>query len=202
MRPSSRRKIEAILAAARCEFFTHGLGEATIEAIARRANVSKVTIYNQFGGKDALFSQVIQSEFQRMRAKISAKSSDQASLRGKICTLGEVMLAIITNPDVVNFERVLAAESGRDPKIGARFLASGPHAMRSALVDLLTEAAESGELEIDDPQIAAEQLAAMIRGFLDVELRLGQSPDVSEDIRTKRVASAVDTFLRAYAKLA
>ena len=153
-----------------------------------------------YGGKGALFSQVVQSEFQRMRAEIAAKRSDQASLRGRICTFGEVMLAIITNPEVVKFERVLAAESGRDPKIGKRFLASGPHAMRSALVDILTEAAESGELKIDDPQIAAEQLAAMIRGFPDVELRFGQSPDVSEEIRTKRVASAVDTFLRAYSK--
>lgn len=200
MRPSSRRKMDAILAAARREFFAHGLGETTIEAIARRANVSKVTIYNQFGGKGALFSQVIQSELQRMRAEIAAKRSDQASLRGRICMLGEVMLAIITNPDIVKFERVLAAESGRDPNIGKRFLASGPHVMRSALVAIVTEASESGELEIDDPQIAAEQLAAMIRGFLDVELRFGQSPDVSEEVRTKRVASAVDTFLRAYTK--
>ncbi|MGP1282954.1 MAG: TetR/AcrR family transcriptional regulator [Parasphingopyxis sp.] len=198
MRPSSLRKIDAILDAARQEFFAHGLGETTIEAIARRADVSKVTIYNQFGGKDALFSQVIHSECQRMRGVITAKAAGDASLRETLLSFGDVMLTMLTNAEVVRFERILAAEAGRDPKIGERFLASGPSVMRQTLADILAGAAERGELELDDPALAAEQLGAMIKGFLDVELRFGQSPDISADARAARIESAVDAFLRAY----
>ncbi len=199
MRPSSLRKIDAILKAAKQEFFAHGLGDTSIEAIARRADVSKVTIYNQFGSKDALFFKVIDAECQRMRGVIMAKLAEDASLRETLCAFGEVMLAMMTNPETVRFERILAAEAGRDPEIGERFLASGPRVMRGTLADILADAAKRGELELDDPDVAAEQLGAMIKGFLAVELRFGQSPDVSPEARSARIARAVDTFFRAYA---
>ncbi|MEM8694667.1 MAG: TetR/AcrR family transcriptional regulator [Pseudomonadota bacterium] len=199
LRPSSRRKIDAILGAAKQEFFANGLGEATIEAIAKRADVSKVTIYNQFGSKDALFSQVIDAECQRMRAVIIGQLSDDVPLRETLCAFGEVMLMMLTNPEVVRFERILAAEAGRDPKIGERFLISGPRVMRRTLAEILSDAADRGELVLDDAEAAAEQLGAMIKGFLDVELRFGQSPDISPETRTRRVKRAVDAFLRAYA---
>ncbi|NQV95007.1 MAG: helix-turn-helix transcriptional regulator, partial [Sphingomonadales bacterium] len=51
-RPSSQRKIANIIAAARAEFLAHGFSASSIEAIAARAEVSKVTIYNWFDNKE------------------------------------------------------------------------------------------------------------------------------------------------------
>ncbi|MGW9113446.1 TetR family transcriptional regulator [Microbacterium sp. NPDC055683] len=51
-----------ILDAATAEFVAHGLHGTTIERIARRASVNKERIYNYFGGKPALFAEVLRSK--------------------------------------------------------------------------------------------------------------------------------------------
>lgn len=48
-----------ILDAATAEFVVHGPAGTTIERIARTARVNKERIYNYFGGKEALFKQVL-----------------------------------------------------------------------------------------------------------------------------------------------
>ena len=55
-RPADEAKREAILAAAAASFFEHGFAASSIEQIAADAGVSKVTIYNRFGDKRALFA--------------------------------------------------------------------------------------------------------------------------------------------------
>ncbi|MCW5647633.1 MAG: TetR/AcrR family transcriptional regulator C-terminal domain-containing protein, partial [Sphingopyxis sp.] len=62
----------------------------------------------------------------------------------------------------------------------------------------LTAAADGGGLSIENPGLAAEQFAAMCKGFGDVELRFG-APPTGEATR-QRVEAAVDTFLRAYGR--
>ena len=48
-----------ILNAATELFFKHGYGVTSIEAVARRARISKRTFYHRFEGKAALFSAVL-----------------------------------------------------------------------------------------------------------------------------------------------
>ena len=56
-RPASQRKIADILAAARAEFFANGFSATSIEAVAARAGVSKVTVYSWFKNKENLFAE-------------------------------------------------------------------------------------------------------------------------------------------------
>ncbi len=55
-------KREGIILAAKKAFFDHGYAGASIEAIAGEAGVSKVTIYNHFGDKRALFTAAVEHE--------------------------------------------------------------------------------------------------------------------------------------------
>ena len=80
-RPASQRKIAEILAAARVEFFTNGFSAATIEAIAARAQVSKVTVYSWFKDKENLFGQVVQTEVAHMRENFVPENLAEKSLR-------------------------------------------------------------------------------------------------------------------------
>jgi TetR/AcrR family transcriptional regulator len=52
-----------ILAAARDEFAAHGLAGARIEAIARRAGLSKQLLYHYFPSKEALFQEILEHKF-------------------------------------------------------------------------------------------------------------------------------------------
>lgn len=55
----TKKKREAILAAAREMFFQNGVAETGITDIAKKAGVSQVTIYNYFDSKDGLIRAVM-----------------------------------------------------------------------------------------------------------------------------------------------
>ncbi|RIU17472.1 TetR/AcrR family transcriptional regulator, partial [Mycobacteroides abscessus] len=53
---------DAVLDAARTEFERHGMRRANMDAIARRAGVSRRTLYRRFPTKEALFEHLIEAE--------------------------------------------------------------------------------------------------------------------------------------------
>lgn len=197
-RPADLAKREAILVAATQAFFEYGYGAAAIEQIAAAAGVSKVTVYNHFSDKQGLFAAAIERECERMRGHFAIEGQGGTSLRDHLRHIGMAMVAFLSRPEMVQFERRIAAETERNPEIGRAFLDAGPRRMKAALTAFLTAAADGGGLSIDNPGLAAEQFAAMCKGFGDVELRFG-APPTGEATR-QRVEAAVDTFLRAYGR--
>ncbi len=107
------------------------------------------------------------------------------------------MVAFLSRPEMVQFERRIAAETVQEPEIGAAFLAAGPHRMKKALAAFLNALAEAGDLEIPNPDLAAEQFASMCKGMGDLERRFGHPSDPASD--RARIEGAVDVFCRAYA---
>ena len=197
-RPVDTVKQRAILTAAVESFFKHGFAATSIEQVASEAGVSKVTIYNQFGDKHGLFTRAVELECERMRGHFQIKTMDGASLRERLVAIGEAMSAFLSRPEMVQFERRIAAETEREPSLGAAFLAAGPHSMKQAFAALLKAMDEAGELSIDDTELAAEQFAAMCKGMGDLERRFGMPKDDKRD--AERVRGAVNVFCRAYAR--
>ena len=58
----------AILAASLKEFTEKGFGGARIDAIAARANINKRMLYHYFGGKEALYVEVLELSYAAIRA--------------------------------------------------------------------------------------------------------------------------------------
>jgi TetR/AcrR family transcriptional regulator, mexJK operon transcriptional repressor len=184
--------------AAREEFFAHGFAAASIETIAAQSNVSKVTIYNRFGTKEALFAAVVGRECHNMSAGLAELSSDAEDFRGQLIDFGERTISFLTLPHVVRFEKRISTESERDPKIGELFLDSGPRRLQAKLTELMESAIASHAIKPCDPQIAAGHLYGMIIGFEIFMARfLINEPDKTKLCR--HVTLAVDRFLLAYA---
>ena len=98
---------------------------------------------------------------------------------------------------MVQFERRIAAETEHEPTLGRAFLEAGPWRMKTAFSAYLAHCSERGELEIDDPGLAAEQFVSMCKGMGDLERRFGEPAD--PEMRDARIQSAVEVFLRSYA---
>ena len=75
--PDSSSTTEAILDAAIVEFEQHGFRRVALEDVARRAKISRTTIYRRFGNKDELVAAVIERENVTLFADI-AKALKQA----------------------------------------------------------------------------------------------------------------------------
>ena len=190
-------KRKAIVDAAVASFFAHGFAATSIEQVASDAGVSKVTVYNQFGDKRGLFTAAVEQECERVRGNLVVPSMPMGNLRERLQAIGEAMVAFLSRPEMVQFERRIAAETEHEPSIGAAFLAAGPHRMKKAFAALLEAMHEAGEIRIDDPEIAAEQFVAMCKGMGDLERRFGMPRD--EDLDARRIEAAVEAFCRAYA---
>lgn len=62
---------ESILDAALAEFLSYGLRRTTVDVVARRAGVSRATLYRRFDGKDALVQAVLVRESRRFFGSIA-----------------------------------------------------------------------------------------------------------------------------------
>jgi TetR/AcrR family transcriptional regulator, mexJK operon transcriptional repressor len=199
-RPIDLAKSDAIIAAACKLFFQIGFTQTSIEAIAALAGVSKVTVYNRFGTKEALFTAAVEAECDTMRKNINFKDIQNGDLRQTLIDFGMNMTSFLNRAEMMSFEKHLSIEAEHNPIVGQLFLDAGPHRLHASLSSLLDHAVSNGHLRIDDTLLAAELLAGMIKGLSDIERRFGHNDPNSAERTQKRVTSAVDLFLSGYAK--
>ena len=131
-RPSDIAKRDAIVDAASRRFFDEGFAATSIEQVAADAGVSKVTIYNHFGDKRGLFAAAVGCECEKMRGHFSLEGMPAGSIRERLMAIATAMFAFLSRPEMVQFERRIAAETEHDPAIGEAFLAAGPWRMKAA----------------------------------------------------------------------
>ncbi|AWW72883.1 transcriptional regulator [Erythrobacter sp. KY5] len=196
-RPSDIAKRRAIIEAASRRFFDEGFAATSIEQVAADAGVSKVTIYNHFGDKRALFAAAVECECEKMRDYFSIEAMPTGPIRERLSIIAQGMFEFLSRPEMIQFERRIAAETEHEPAIGEAFLKAGPWRMKVAFSAWLAHAASNGELVIPDPTLAAEQFVSMSKGMGDLERRFGIIPSKEEN--AARIAGAVDVFLAAYA---
>ena len=196
-RPSDQAKRQTIIEAASRRFFDEGFAATSIEQVAADAGVSKVTIYNHFGDKRALFTAAVELECEKMRGYFSIEDPEAGPIRERLQAIGEGMSAFLSRPEMIAFERRIAAETEHEPSIGLAFLEAGPWRMKSAFSQFLQHAHDKGELSVPDADLAAEQFAALIKGMGDLDQRFGK--EVSQEDRERRISGAVKVFLAGYA---
>ena len=194
----------ALLDGALIVFAADGYSRASIDTIARTAGVSSRTIYNQFGGKAALFEAVIVDSAQRVAA---AQIITVQRYLGKIVDI---------EADLIEFGRVWATPS---PQYAPHFALvrqitadadhipqaaldawqhAGPLAVRGEIATHLRRIADAGHLQITDPDIAAVQLVQLVAGDVSTRSYHGARPLPEAEIH--RIADAgVRTFLYGHA---
>ncbi len=197
-RPSDEAKRAAIVEAASDSFFDVGFAATAIEQVAAKAGVSKVTVYNHFGDKRGLFAASVERECEKMRGHFSIDFTGAGDLPTLFLRIGEGMVAFLSRPELIQFDRRIAAETEHEPEIGIAFLNAGPRRMKSAFAELLDGLVTAGRLQIDDSHLAAEQFVSMCKGMGDLERRFGA--EVVPERDQERIAGAVDVFLKAYGR--
>jgi AcrR family transcriptional regulator len=78
--PAARPTDEQLLDAARMVFAERGFQQATMEAIAARANSTKPTLYAHFGDKDALYHSTVSREAAALRQWVTTAYQSATTL--------------------------------------------------------------------------------------------------------------------------
>src|SRR5271169_1135204 len=116
---------ERILEAATELLLSHGYGATSIEAIARRARVSKRTFYHRFEDKPALMSAVVVRLIDSLRPPANVPLIAGQSLEEILLHLASLILHAALKPQVLQLHRLIVAESQRFPDLAVAVAKAG-----------------------------------------------------------------------------
>ncbi len=177
---------------AACEAFREEGYQVSIDRIAARAQVARQTVYNHFPSKEALFAEVVRHAIQSVLVTLDR----DGEVRATLLAFSEAYRAKILSADGIAIFRTLTAEAPRFPALAKQFFRQGPQTTRKRLAEYLARAMQQGRLRRDDPDFAAEMLAAMLADFDRLRGLMNLQTDL---LKSAKSAQVVDCFLRAFA---
>lgn len=193
-------KAHHILEGAKNVFLELGYEGTSVEAIARRAKVSKGTLYNYFPDKRTLFAAVVEGECQEQAKRIFQVENNGEAIEPLLRRIARNFVEFLMSPFAQSMFRVAVAEAQRFPELGRAFYNSGTDLGTHRLMQVLAGAVAQDELKIDDLELAAHQFVELCKADLFYKNLLCIRNSITES-EVERVADgAVATFLQAFGR--
>ncbi len=188
------RKHEAIMDAAVAVLAERGV-HAPIEEVARRAGVSKQTVYNHYGSK----TELVRTLMDRRRSAVTAPLEQPGALDDPEATLAayaRVILEVITTATSVQLLRMAITSANDMPDMARAVYEAGSMAARTRLAEFLAD--QPAALQIEDPRHAAEAFMGMVTGGVQMRLLMGLDPEIAPAEIPARARDCAMRFMRAY----
>jgi AcrR family transcriptional regulator len=182
-----------LLNAAEAVLVRDGPGGLTVRAVAARAGIAPMGVYNRLGGKDGLVDALLIKGFDRLRATIEGCREPDMLVRLRACGERYRRFAL-DNP---HFYAIMFEEPHRHESENEE-VAEHARASFGALVRMVELAAASGVIGAPDPLEAAQQIWSAVHGAVALELKgLVLTPDPEATYR-----AYIDTIIRGLAATA
>lgn len=191
-------KRAAILEAAAAVFLEGGVEAASMDEIARRARVSKATVYSHFDGKHALLRAIVHGRCRGLMPAMNSAAFAALPPEQALTLVGRRLLDLMFEPDAVALYRVVLAEAARAPELARAFYENGPDRVAGELAEYLRAQHAAGALRAPEPRLAAEQFlgAVVCQSHLRQLLSIATVPQ-GDAARSAQVQAAVALFLAA-----
>ncbi|WP_440874470.1 TetR/AcrR family transcriptional regulator [Thalassotalea sp. PLHSN55] len=196
----SRKEIkrEQILKAAADLFVEKGYTLASMDLIAKQADVSKQTVYSHFGSKEELFSATIKQKCDSHQM-LDLQGADFADPYAMLLTIGKRFLGMLTSKEALAVHKICAFEARTYPKISELFYYAGPAQITAELTELMAQFHQKKILNIANPRFAALQFLNIIKGEIWLQVEFNIEQKVSDEEIADYLASSITFFLKGYA---
>jgi len=202
--PRVARSKAAVTDAARTLFLKKGYAGTTMEEIAAAAGLTKRTLYNNYPGKDALFTQIVvetiafAESFARGLRQELAGGVTAANVGAALDDLGSRLALGIVRHEVIALRRLLIGEAREFPALAAKYFDRAPGEVLDALAAGFARLGKARVLRISNARVAAAQFAYLVAGEpLDRAVLVGTIP--SREHVKACAREGVKTFLARYA---
>jgi len=176
-----------------------GLNDTSMDAVAKRAGVSKATLYVYFASKDVLFAAVMKRERERFGLTIGAITvRSDADIETTLTDVGTRFLKYVISPSAVTFFRVTVSESLRFPDLAKTVMGAGREELIGCVEAILARAAAAGVLELDDPRRAAGQFLSLVKSDLHMNCLVDPAYRPPTDAIARQVQESVEFFMFRY----
>ncbi|UUV04947.1 TetR/AcrR family transcriptional regulator [Ruegeria sp. YS9] len=185
-----------IIEAAVAEFQEKGFAAASMDRISARAEVSKRTLYKYFESKENLFRSIVVELSSRFAEVLEIRYEKGRDIRTQLTELAWAEGRILMRPDVIAMARMVISETLRNPTLAAE--AQGKLDKTATFIAMLKDAAEDGQLRIDDPERAGREFIGLIkaRAFWPLLFTGGA---LGEAEMTETIESSVQMVMSRYA---
>ena len=194
---SSKRR--QILDGARKVFMDLGFDGASMGEIARAAAVSKGTLYVYFADKGALFEAILEQEalqYGQVVFNFDPARDPETTLKD----FGQAYIHLLCRPGGGSAIRTVMAIAERMPDVGRRYYLRVLDKTINRLSDYLKAHVASGDLKIDDCDLAASQFMELSKASLFLPFVFQAAPPPAPARIAEVIDSAVRMFSAAYGK--
>lgn len=188
-------KERRILDAAFRVFSLAGYAGASMDAIADAARVSKPTLYQYFGSKEALFAAMMDSARDVMLEPFAQGGGDMVA---QLYRFAWAYADVVMRPDLLGLARLVIGEAARFPEIGAAYQAAGPDRLLEGMIGWLETQRAAGRLAFDDAELAAQDLWALILSAPRTQALHRPDAVPGRDRIRRYLDNGLRVFLRAY----
>ena len=155
---------QQIIDAALAIFGERGLASARLDDIAKRAGLSKGTIYLYFPNKEELFREVVRhtivAQIERAERELAAATTQSATETLEQFVRG--YWRFLRSPKFAALFRLIHAELSSFPDLVRFYASEVVERWRRLVTEILERGVESGEFRDIDPEVAARMLSPML----------------------------------------
>ncbi|MEN1728863.1 MAG: TetR/AcrR family transcriptional regulator [Pseudomonadota bacterium] len=193
VRRKDPEKRAAILAAAGELFLEKSKGTISMDDVAKRAAVSKITVYNHFADKSELFRTMIEAKLNANLSFQLIEDLDGEDAFEDLVKIAKGYTNIIYSHDGLNMFKTVMAETKRDSDVPQMFYRAAVRPVRETLSKHLHKLEQQGGYEFIDIELAADIFFTLFRGdaFMRLSMNIDQEPK----------AEALDQFTRKVIRL-
>ena len=153
---------DPILDAARATVLDFGISRMTVSEVARRAGVSRMTVYRRYPDSETLLKAVMAREFTQTIALGHAASAAEPNARKRL--VAEVMQALVLLLDHPVMRRLIEVDVDQLVPYFAVEAGRFQHAVIAQLTVEIEAGQRAGEIRAGDPHTMAEAIELAFRG--------------------------------------
>ena len=198
-RPANEALRQTIVDAARELFVESGFQATTLDKVAQRAKISKLSIYRHFENKEALFSATIAAGCHQSFAPHALLEGIDGSVEEQLMAVGSSLLRTLMRPDVRSFEAMAMADKTNQNSSSRLHYEAGPAHVIAQIEALLRQLHANADLSVPDPLRSARLFAALFKGSdLVMIARFDQARAEDANGNESNCRSAVAKYVAAH----
>lgn len=197
-RPANEALGQTIIDAAYDLLVELGFQATTLDKVAQRAKISKLSIYRRFENKEALFGAAIAAHC-RQFAPLALVEGVDGSAEDQLMAVGSSLLRTLLSPDVRGVEAMIMADKTNQKSLGKLHYEAGPAYVIAQIEALLRRLHAKAVLNVPDPLQSARLFAALFKGSdLLMIARFDEARAGDDDEIESYCRSAVALFIAAH----
>ncbi|GAB3533928.1 TetR/AcrR family transcriptional regulator [Photobacterium alginatilyticum] len=194
-------KQENIILAAIDIFTEKGLEQASMEAISKKAEVSKRTLYKYYPTKESLFNAIIERMLSNVAGITQTPFNPDEPVKVQLTAIARKEVELLCCPHFISLARMVLSECMRSTDSASLMMKKVQQLEGFKGLSKWIEAGVSAEvLDIRYPDIASEQFMAALKSIVFWPQILVHLPPASQHEREIAIEMAVAQFLSAYLK--